>query len=99
MIRTYLSLVKFSHTLFAMPFALIGYTMSLREIANFDVFTLIKVVLCMVFARNAAMGFNRWLDRDIDALNPRTKGREVPAGKIKARSAGTVTVNHTSPPW
>jgi 4-hydroxybenzoate polyprenyltransferase len=48
---------------------------------------LVQVILCMVFARNVAMGFNRWADRDIDAKNPRTADREIPAGKISARAA------------
>ena len=88
MIKNYLSLVKFSHTIFAMPFALIGFFLAVKtgdaEFAGNDlVRLLILVVLDMIFARNAAMGFNRWLDKDIDAQNPRTSGREIPSGKIK----------------
>ena len=85
-IRKYTSLVKFSHTVFAMPFALIGYFYGVQT-AGFDGWLLLKVVLCMVFARNAAMGFNRWADRKIDAVNPRTAGREIPKGIITPKNA------------
>ena len=87
-IAKYASLVKFSHTIFAMPFALVGYVYALRTTGTpFDWLLLVLVVLCMVFARNAAMGFNRWADRRIDADNPRTAGREIPTGKISPRAA------------
>lgn len=87
-ISTYASLVKFAHTLFALPFALIGFCYGLKTMDGpFPVRTLACVLLCMVFARNAAMGFNRYADRKIDALNPRTAGREVPAGIISPRQA------------
>jgi 4-hydroxybenzoate polyprenyltransferase len=85
---SYLSLIKFSHTIFAMPFALIGFFLGIRQQpVEQPLMLLLKVVLCMVFARSAAMAFNRYLDRDIDALNPRTKSREIPAGVIKADNA------------
>lgn len=86
-IAKYLSLVKFSHTIFALPFAIIGFFLAVKY-ANFDFDWVVLglVVLCMVFARNAAMGFNRYLDRDIDKKNPRTAVREIPAGKIRAKS-------------
>ena len=84
----YLSFVKFSHTIFAMPFALTGFFVALSEQSDgMDWRKLGLVVLCMVFARNAAMGFNRYLDRDIDATNPRTQNREIPAGAISPRAA------------
>lgn len=87
-VSRYASLVKFSHTVFAMPFALLSYVYALVSTAvPFDWLLLVKILLCMVFARNAAMGFNRWADRDIDAKNPRTAGREIPAGKITPRAA------------
>ncbi len=85
-IKKYLSMVRFAHTVFAMPFALIGFFLGITA-GSFDWLLLLEVVLCMVFARNAAMGFNRWLDRDIDADNPRTKSREIPSGKISPKSA------------
>ncbi|HLP73565.1 MAG TPA: UbiA-like polyprenyltransferase [Bacteroidales bacterium] len=87
-IAKYFSLVKFSHTVFAMPFALIGFSLAVAdERFNFSLKLLLLVILCMVFARNAAMGFNRIADRKIDALNPRTKNREIPAGKISPAAA------------
>lgn len=87
--KQYFSLVKFSHTLFAMPFALIGFFLAYYEhnYLGFSWLLLGKVVLCMVFARNAAMAFNRYADRKIDAANERTRTRELPAGTIKASSA------------
>ena len=85
--RKYLSLIKFSHTIFAMPFALIGFFLATKSY-EFEWITLVYVVLCMVFARSAAMGFNRYIDRDIDSTNPRTAAiREIPNGSIKANSA------------
>ncbi len=88
MIKKYSDLVKLSHTIFALPFALIGFTYAITACGySFEWGLLIKVLLCMLFARNSAMGFNRWADRDIDGLNPRTSDREIPAGKISARSA------------
>ena len=112
LIRKYLSLIKFSHTIFAMPFALIGFFLALRDIWGWDytvvpgwhitiypadsnipvtrneiMIRLVLVVLCMVFARSAAMAFNRWLDAKFDALNPRTAIREIPAGVISPKNA------------
>ncbi|QJB33364.1 UbiA family prenyltransferase [Chitinophaga oryzae] len=87
-INKYLSLVKFSHTIFAMPFALTGYFMATTKGGgSFSWTTFGLVVLCMVFARSAAMAFNRWLDMDIDKLNPRTAKREIPAGIISPQNA------------
>jgi 4-hydroxybenzoate polyprenyltransferase len=87
--KNYFSLVKFAHTIFAMPFALTGFFIAWAEQENHEAWwqKLLLVVLCMVFARSAAMGFNRWLDRDIDARNPRTKMREIPSGIITPKSA------------
>lgn len=87
MVAKYLSMVKFAHTIFALPFALTGFFLGYQEVGHFDWKLFLLVIACMVTARNAAMAFNRWLDRDIDALNPRTKVREIPAGAIAARSA------------
>ena len=87
-VKNYLSLVKFSHTIFAMPFALIGYFLAIYQTnADFEWKLFLFVILCMVFARNAAMAFNRFIDREIDIKNPRTAIREIPAGIIKAKSA------------
>lgn len=114
-IKNYLSLIKFSHTIFAMPFALIGFFLAskiyfpLFEQNPYEVFigftfrghpltnpsTLYKglglifllVILCMIFARSAAMAFNRWADVKWDILNPRTAIREIPKGIITAKNA------------
>lgn len=83
----FLSLVKFSHTIFALPFALLGFFLGVLDAGNWTWQQLLLVVLCMVFARSAAMAFNRWQDRDIDVKNPRTAVREIPAGTISSRSA------------
>lgn len=77
----WLSLVKFSHSVFALPFALIGAWVASGGVPEAGVALL--VVLCAVAARTAAMAFNRWLDRDLDARNPRTAGRELPAGRVR----------------
>src|SRR5258705_9226408 len=108
-IKNYLSLVKFSHTIFAMPFAVIGFALGIAELnipftfvperyspllpSKFPLVDIslsttayivrfICVILCMIFARSAAMAFNRWLDKTYDAKNPRTAIREIPAGII-----------------
>jgi 4-hydroxybenzoate polyprenyltransferase len=108
-VKSYLSLIRFSHTIFAMPFAMIGFFLALFGVGNGFPFrfeadgrnswatyisfhhswwlTFILVVLCMIFARSAAMAFNRWLDVKWDALNPRTAIREIPAGIISRNSA------------
>jgi 4-hydroxybenzoate polyprenyltransferase len=91
--RNYLSLVKFSHTVFALPFALIGFTLAVVYFHNpFRWDLLLKMLLCMVFARSSAMAFNRYLDRRYDALNPRTAKREIPAGVISANNALLFTI-------
>lgn len=91
--KKYLSLVTFSHTIFAMPFAFIGFFLAVTTTNYpFEWPKLVLMVLCMVFARNAAMAFNRYLDREIDAKNPRTKVRDIPAGRISPASALTFTL-------
>ena len=85
--RKYLSFIKFSHTIFAMPFALIGFFLATKS-NEFEWILLLYVVLCMIFARSAAMAFNHYIDRDIDTNNPRTAQiREIPNGSVKANSA------------
>ena len=92
-IKNYFSLVKFSHTIFAMPFALIGFALGIQYLGNNHLpfenvgLKLFLVIICMVTARSAAMAFNRYLDRHFDKLNPRTAIREIPAGIIKAEKA------------
>lgn len=84
----YLSLVTFSHTIFALPFAVIGFLLAVRYTdAQFSFRLFLLVLGCMVFARSAAMGFNRYIDRNIDARNPRTAVREIPSGTISANNA------------
>lgn len=121
-IKNYLSLIKFSHTIFAMPFAMIGFFIGVIQRFQIqhgefigvtwkfqtpqgdvltqedNIFTylvirlLVLVILCMVFARSAAMAFNRYLDRHFDLKNPRTANREIPAGVIKPGKALLFTV-------
>jgi 4-hydroxybenzoate polyprenyltransferase len=92
-IGTYLSLIKFSHTVFALPFALVGFVLGvLTTDAEWHWSLFIKMLLCMVFARSAAMAFNRWLDRKYDALNPRTAKREIPAGIVRPAGALLFTI-------
>ncbi|MGZ8543749.1 MAG: UbiA-like polyprenyltransferase [Flavisolibacter sp.] len=118
-VKNYLSLIKFSHTIFAMPFALIGFFLAFyfplidqvlipgwhrimiegeSRVVNFPITKqeaitrFILVILCMVFARSAAMAFNRYLDRKWDALNPRTAIREIPKGIITPKNALVFTI-------
>jgi 4-hydroxybenzoate polyprenyltransferase len=78
-------MIKFSHTLFALPFALLSAFLAAHGLPRIE--TLAFILLAMVGARSAAMAFNRIADRDIDALNPRTSGREIPSGVISVRWA------------
>ncbi|MCE1199990.1 MAG: putative 4-hydroxybenzoate polyprenyltransferase [Marinilabiliales bacterium] len=84
----YSRLVKFEHTIFAMPFAMIGFFMATMVTDQVPFWRLLGLVVAsMVLARNAAMGFNRFLDRKFDAANPRTAQREIPAGHLTATKA------------
>lgn len=86
--KKFFSLVLFAHSIFALPFAMIGFFLGVTTSTQpFNWFLLLLVLLCMVFARNAAMAFNRYLDRDIDAKNPRTVMRDIPAGRVSANEA------------
>jgi 4-hydroxybenzoate polyprenyltransferase len=86
--KKYFSLIKFSHTVFALPFALIGFSLAIHSgQGEFSWRTLILVVLCMVFARSSAMAFNRLIDRTYDAKNERTAIREIPSGVVSPRNA------------
>jgi 4-hydroxybenzoate polyprenyltransferase len=108
-VKNYLSLIKFSHTIFAMPFAMIGFVLGVFEFSSvvpgwhslvfpptYDwkliVIKFILVILCMIFARSAAMAFNRYLDKNFDAKNPRTAIREIPSGILKANSVLLFTI-------
>lgn len=97
-LQNFLSLVKFTHTIFALPFAIIGFFLATHHPYfeyTFDWHKLFLVLLCMVFARSAAMAFNRYADRDIDTKNPRTATvREIPRGVISPKAAlGFVLLN------
>jgi 4-hydroxybenzoate polyprenyltransferase len=92
-IRTYGSLVAFAHTVFALPFAASAVVLSLAQPhASFSLWRAAAMLACMVCARTSAMAFNRWADRDVDALNPRTRTRHVPSGAVGAREALALTV-------
>lgn len=92
-IRSYFALVRFAHTVFAMPFALIGFSLAVSlDEYTFSLRLILLIILCMIFARNAAMGFNRIVDKRFDALNPRTKNREIPKGVISPRAASVFVV-------
>jgi 4-hydroxybenzoate polyprenyltransferase len=90
-IRKFLELIRFSHTVFALPFALFSAALAWRD-TLFRPQDLLGIVLCMVFARSAAMAFNRLIDRDIDAGNPRTAGRHLPAGTLTSRTVLAFTI-------
>ena len=97
-VRQLLEMIRFSHTLFALPFALLAAAMAWAANAHGDPpirfrwQDLAGILLCMVFARSAAMAFNRLADRRLDALNPRTAGRHLPTGTIRAASVVLFTV-------
>lgn len=85
-LATYLSFIRFSHSVFALPFALTGALLAWQH-APFAWRQVLWVVVAMVAARSAAMGFNRLVDARIDALNPRTAMREIPRGALSPRDA------------
>ncbi len=86
-IRQYFEFVKISHTVFALPFAGAALALAVRRLGAWRWLDALGVLLCMVFARAAAMGFNRWADRRFDALNPRTANRHLPAGALSPAAA------------
>ncbi len=87
-VRSLLELIRFSHTLFALPFALTSALLAWTR-SEFHVLQLVGILLGMVFARSAAMTFNRLADRRFDALNPRTATRHLPAGRLSVAAAWT----------
>jgi len=89
-VREYFSLVKFSHSIFALPFALQGAWLANGARPKLAVLSLI--VVCAVAARTAAMAFNRLVDRDVDAQNPRTRERELPSGRLSARGVAALVM-------
>lgn len=92
-VRHLLEMIRFSHTLFALPFAILSASLAWHgATGGFSWLQLAGILLCMVFARSAAMAFNRLLDRDVDAANPRTAGRHLPAGLLSPLAVGVFTV-------
>ena len=97
-IHDWLGLIRFSHTVFALPFAALATIMAFTaplpsgSLPGFRVRDLVGILLCMVFARSAAMAFNRLVDADVDAANPRTAKRHIPAGIVSKRSAWGFTL-------
>jgi 4-hydroxybenzoate polyprenyltransferase len=93
-VATFGRMIKFSHTIFALPFALAAAAIAARD-HGLTLPRLIAILLAMVGARTAAMGFNRIVDRHIDARNPRTAGRELPTGRVSLMAAWTLTLAAT----
>lgn len=94
-LRRLLEMIRFSHTVFALPFALLAAVMAWTapgEGAGFRWIHLLGILLCMICARSAAMAFNRLVDRQIDARNPRTAGRHLPAGTLSVGGVVAFTV-------
>ena len=90
-VRTWGHLVRFSHSVFALPFAFVGA--ALAAVGHpITVRQVVWIVVAMVAARNAAMGFNRLADHQLDAANPRTAGRELPAGRLTRGAVWTATL-------
>src|SRR6476646_1154741 len=89
--RKLLELIRFSHTVFALPFALLAAALAWAD-EPFRWLDLAGILLCMVFARSAAMAFNRLADRGIDARNPRTATRHLPAGSLGAGAVWAFTL-------
>ena len=90
-VSDFLGLIRFSHTLFALPFALLAAVLAWRDV-EFRWRDLVGILLCMVFARSAAMAFNRLVDRDLDASNPRTAQRHLPAGRLSIAAVKGFTI-------
>ena len=92
-ISEYAGLVKFGHTLFALPFALLGAVLAAHDRDGWHarIQDWIGILLCMTAARSAAMAFNRLVDRRFDALNPRTSARHLPAGRLSVRAVARFT--------
>jgi 4-hydroxybenzoate polyprenyltransferase len=92
-VRDYLDLIRFSHTLFALPFALLGAVLAAHSVTGWHgrLQDWLGILLCMAAARSAAMAFNRLADRQLDAQNPRTAARHLPAGKLSVRAVALFT--------
>lgn len=95
-INNWASLIKLSHTLFSLPFAFIGFSLAFLEFPEkISIILFLLMVAAVFFARNAAMAFNRFSDRDIDLKNERTKEREIPSNKISAEKALVFVILNT----
>jgi 4-hydroxybenzoate polyprenyltransferase len=90
--RSYLEMIRFSHTIFALPFALLSAVLAWQEPGTFRWHQLLGILACMVFARSAAMAFNRLADRHLDAANPRTANRHLPAGQLALGGVWAFTI-------
>ena len=82
--RVYLEMIKFSHTIFALPFAAVALLLAVNRLGGVRWLDVVGVLACMVFARSAAMGFNRWADRDVDATVPIDVARTRPSVRKRA---------------
>ncbi len=91
LLRRLLEMIRFSHTIFALPFAFLSAALAWRD-EPFRWLDLLGILMCMVFARSAAMAFNRIADRRIDALNPRTEKRHLPAGTLSLNAVVLFTL-------
>src|SRR5438477_8105859 len=91
-VRRFLEMIRFSHTIFALPFALFSAILAWFYKGRFDWLELAGILLCMVFARSAAMAFNRLADRQLDAANPRTAIRHLPAGLLSPAAVWIFTL-------
>jgi 4-hydroxybenzoate polyprenyltransferase len=91
-IRKLLEMIRFSHTIFALPFALLSAALAWKDKNEFSWIELIGIIACMVFARSTAMAFNRLADRGLDAVNPRTAERHLPAGQLTVTSVWLFTL-------
>jgi 4-hydroxybenzoate polyprenyltransferase len=94
-VATFGRMIKFSHTVFALPFALAAAALAARD-HRLSFSRLIAIIVAMAGARTAAMGFNRIVDRHIDARNPRTATRELPAGAVSLNAAWALTLISTA---
>lgn len=84
--------IKIAHTVFALPFALLSAHIAFISTGGYRWQTLMAILICMVTARTAAMSFNRYLDRNIDAVNPRTSGRSIPKGRVRPSDAVLIVI-------
>jgi 4-hydroxybenzoate polyprenyltransferase len=84
--------IKFAHTVFALPFALASAHLAFLSVGGYRLPILLAILVCMVVARTAAMSFNRYLDRDLDSVNPRTRARSIPSGRARPRDALAVVL-------